>query len=290
MDLTLIVPHDRLAPIRGVSMDPYTGPYTDSRLHCFSKAAAALERDLKVPDLPSYFNPPPSYDDAISDLPPDYYAVAPLARQKNPVHQDAPARTDAKSASPFAIDFETPAGVREHKGGKKKKKAAAAPQKQESPPPPDEGEKNDGGGGEDGQNGDAGNDGGAGDGGDGGGGDDGNGGGDGGDDDWGGWATTTTKKKSKKKQKEEEEEMKRKEEEERLAREEEERKAKEEEEQRAADEAAAAAASNNNNLSWADEADGNGDDSWAGFNTVGKKKNKKKGKVRCISPANSVHD
>jgi hypothetical protein len=67
----------------------------------------------------------------------------------------------------------------------------------------------------------------------------------------------------------------RKEEEERLAKEEEERKAKEEEERKAAEEAAAAQA---NSLSWADEADGAGDDSWGGFATVGKKK-KKKGKV-----------
>ncbi|KAF4155869.1 hypothetical protein CNMCM6936_006984 [Aspergillus lentulus] len=85
--------------------------------------------------------------------------------------------------------------------------------------------------------------------------------------------TGATEKDKKKKKKEEEEERKRKEEEERLAKEEEERKAKEEEERKAAEEAAAAQAS----LSWADEADGAGDDSWAGFATVGKKK-KKKGK------------
>ncbi|KAF7118258.1 hypothetical protein CNMCM5793_007674 [Aspergillus hiratsukae] len=85
--------------------------------------------------------------------------------------------------------------------------------------------------------------------------------------------TTGVTGMDKKKKKQEEEERKRKEEEERLAKEEEERKAKEEEERKAAEAAAAQA----NSLSWADDAEGGGDDSWAGFATVGKKK-KKKGK------------
>lgn len=78
------------------------------------------------------------------------------------------------------------------------------------------------------------------------------------------------KKDKKKKLEEEEEERKAKEEEERKAKEEEERLAKEEEERQAAEASAA------KDLSWAED-NGAGDDSWAAFTDVGKKK---KGKVR----------
>ncbi|KAK1150232.1 hypothetical protein N8T08_000134 [Aspergillus melleus] len=227
-------------------------------------------------DDPSYDDVPPSYDDAVKDLPPEYAAVSPLAHRKDSVHDSAPSKysQDASSnPSSRTIDLDGSFGIREYKAGKKKKNKPA-PQRQAAPPN-DGGDKKDEGA-DEGSNGgdppaDGGNAGdGSGDGGDGGGG---GGGDEGGDDDWDGWNTTSTKKKTKKQKKEEEEELKRKEEEEQAAKEEEERKAKEEEERKAAE----AAAADNNNLSWADDPDGNGDDSWAGFATAGKKK--KKGKV-----------
>lgn len=211
---------------------------------------------------PGYGHPPPSYTDALDDLPPDYSTIAPFARQKDLVSDPAPARAATKSrskpstllvdpASDVIIDFDSPAGVREHKkkkGGAKK----AAPQPVQYTSNNDNNSDQAPEGGDDGQAGDDG--GGAGDGN----GDDGAGGGGGDDDDgWNDWATTGNKKKDKKKKKEEEEQ-----------------KAKEEEEERQA--AEAAAAGGGNNLSWADEAEGDGDDTWGGFATVGKKK---KGKV-----------
>lgn len=218
----------------------------------------------------------PSYDDAVKDLPPDYDTLSPFAQRKDLIHESAPpkyTRYASPKPSPHAIDFDSSFGIREYKGGKKKKKSAAAPQRQASPPPNDDDKKDEGadeganggdapaGGGESGDgNGDGGDDG---------------GGGDEGGDDWGAWNTTSSKKKDKKKKKEEEEQA---------AKEEEERKAKEEEEQKAAE----AAAADNHNLSWADDPEGNGDESWAGFTTAGKKK--KKGKVLCIKkpPVGSV--
>ncbi|KAH8425826.1 uncharacterized protein LDX57_003570 [Aspergillus melleus] len=232
-------------------------------------------------DDPSYDDVPPSYDDAVKDLPPEYAALSPLAHRKDSIHDSAPSKysQDASSnPSSRIIDWDGSFGIREYKGGKKKKNKPA-PQRQATPPPNDDGDKK-GEGADEGSNGgdppadggDAGD--GNGDGGDGGGGSGGGGGGDeGGDDDWDAWNTTSTKKKTKKQKKEEEEELKRKEEEEQAAKEEEERKAKEKEERKATE----AAAADNNNLSWADDPDGNGDDSWAGFATAGKKK--KKGKV-----------
>lgn len=220
---------------------------------------------------PSYDQPPPSYDDVIHDLPPEYSALPPLAQRKLTAVSLVP-KTREKSRKPSSsllkdrmldvrIDFENPTGVREHK--KKKpavaKKAAAPPSPPPPPPPPAGGD----GGGDDNSNGDGG---GAGDSGGAGGGD----GGDGGDD-WGDW-NVSGKKDKKKKLEEEEEERKSKEEEERIAKEEEERQAKEEEERKAAEASAA------KDLSWAEDAGGGGgDDSWASFTNVGKKK---KGKVR----------
>lgn len=205
---------------------------------------------LRTPAPPVYTNPPPSYEDAIRDLPPDYTALPPLAERKNAVITAAPqtpvTKSNKRSSSLLKdrsldvyIDFESPAGVREHK----KKKAAAKRTVPLSPP------ANSGGGGSDNAGDDQANgDGGGGDAGGGEGGGDGDGDGGGGDDDWNAWTVSGSKKKSKKKEEEEEEEKKK-----------------------------AAEASAGNTLSWADEVEDGADDSWAGFATVGKKK---KGKVR----------
>jgi hypothetical protein len=220
------------------------------------KASLLLESTLQSP-APQYGHPPPPYDDALNDLPPEYATVAPFASQTDILQPPAPERTTKKTrlvdpAHDVVIDWENPTGVREHKKKKQPantKKAAPAPQSAANNA--DSGDKPD----EDADEGDGGGDGGDG----GGGGDDGAGGGgdDGDGDGWDDWTTPASKKKDKKKKKEEEEQ-----------------KAKEEEE--------AKAAAGNNNLSWADEVDGNGDESWAGFATAGKKK--KKGKVWFCPP------
>jgi len=207
---------------------------------------------------PSY-DLPPLYDDVINDLPPEYSALPPLAQRPSTVYAVPTTREKSQSRSSsllndrmldVRIDFESITGVREHK-----KKKSAAPAKKAappSPPPPPPPPPAGGDGGDDNANG---GDGGGDSGGAGGG--DGDGDGDGGGaDDWGDDWNVSGSKKDKKKKKEQEEE------EERLAKEEVERKAAE--------------ASAANNLSWAD-GDGGGDDSWAGFASVGKKK---KGKVR----------
>lgn len=205
---------------------------------------------LRTPAPPAYTNPPPSYDDVIRDLPPDYAALPPLAERKAAVVPAAPQTPATKSTDRSSsllkdrsldvyIDFESPVGVREHK----KKKAAVTKKPAAQPPPADTGGGSDHAG-DDQANGDGG--GGDAGGGDGGGGGDGDGGG--GDDDWNAWTVSGSKKKSKKREEEEEEEKKK-----------------------------AAEASAGNTLSWADEVEDGGDDSWAGFATVGKKK---KGKVR----------
>lgn len=209
------------------------------------------------PAPPSYNQPPPSYEDAVSDLPPEYETLDALAERKTDILPVAlpllaeKAEAKSKDHSPSVlkdwrnidIDFESAVGIREHKkkkGGANKKPVASTPAANaggsdgagEEPPSGDGGGDASGGGG----------------------GDAGAGGGDGGDggDDWGdSWATAGSKKKSKKEEEEEEAE----------------RLAKEEEEKKAAEASAA------NNLSWADDGDA-GDDGWAG---VGKKK---KGKVR----------
>jgi hypothetical protein len=205
------------------------------------------ELSCPSPALPLYTTPPPSYDDAIADLPPDYSTLPPLATQKSVF--DAPVTPAAKSRDQSSallkdrsldvyIDFENPVGVREHK----KKKGGAAPKKVSAPPPPaDNGGSSDNPG-DDQAAGDGGGDAGGGDGGG-----DGDGDGDGGENDgWNDWTTSGSKKKNKKKEEEEEEERK------------------------------AAEAAAGNKLSWADDMDEGADDSWAGFATVGKKK---KGKV-----------
>lgn len=225
--------------------------------------SSVQELSFHTPAPPLYTSPPPSYDDAIGDLPPDYATCPPLAERRTVIFHAAPAMPVEKSRDqPSAfwkdgllnvgIDFQSPIGVREHKkkkGGTNKKPVATTPAQASGggsdnageETPPADGDGGDAGGGDGGE--------GAGGGGD--------GGGDDGGEDWNDWSTPGSKKKTKK-QKEEEEEQ------ERLAKEEEERKAAE--------------APAGNNLSWADDLDDNGgDDSWAGFEGVGKKK--KKGKV-----------
>ncbi|PTU22499.1 hypothetical protein P175DRAFT_0490961 [Aspergillus ochraceoroseus IBT 24754] len=276
------------------------------RLRSFQKAMSGFEIDLRISEPPSYNIVPPPYDDAVNDLPPQYSENAPLA-QKQDLTQGIHLEGDSKPRSaPQAFDFEKPTGIRECKGKKKKSNAAkppAPPPPANDPPPPQDngGDKPDEGAGDSG--GDAG--------GGGSNGDDGNGGGDGdgGDEDSNAWGIPLSKKaqKKKKKQEEEEEEKKKLEEEEKLkreeeeqrakeeeervkeeeerAKEEEERKAKEEEERKAAEEATAA----KNSLSWADDAEGNGDDTWVG---LGKKK-KKKGKAELVDaepPASSFQE
>lgn len=209
---------------------------------------------------------PPSYEEAISDLPPEYSTIPVLARAKVSTPEPAPPHKirDHKRQAPgqcdpsASIDFGEPYGAREHK--KKKGATAKKTQTNKSAGSDNEGETNANNEGQDG--GDAGSGGGsAGDGNNGGGGDDGGDGGDDPGDDWTDWATGGSKKKNKKKKAEEEEQR-----------------AKEEEEKKAAEAAAATSAANN--LSWADETEANADDIWAGFTTAGKKKKDKKGTVR----------
>lgn len=215
----------------------------ENRFNTIHDATPALDIDprLSKPLIDTY--PPPSYDEAIDDLPPEYSEAAPLAQRKVPAGDVDFKITGSKENSHRPIDFDTPAGIREHKGGKKKKgggggggagKSNPPPPANDPPPPPEDSNENPDEGAGDGAgdgNGDDGNNGGD--------------GGDGGDDDWNAWGTATTSKKKKQKEKEEEE-----------------RKAQEEADQKAGD------------LSWADEAEN--DDSWADAMTAGKTKKKDK--------------
>jgi hypothetical protein len=245
---------------------------------------------------------PPSYDESVADLPPDYTPTDAPVYARTPNYTPFPSlnasicsnvpnclrlsRDTSPSSSLFLdekslyadVDFGfSEEGVRSH--AKKSKKAAAKKPAisnalDDGDKKPDEAPAGGDGGGDPPADGGAG----SGD------------GGDGGDDKKG-------KKKSKKEA--EEEERKKKEEEERLAKEEEERLAKEEEERLAKEaeeeaerkkkeeeeaEAAAKAeadAKAANSLSWADPTQG-GDDwgSFAATAPTGKKKKGKKGKVR----------
>lgn len=220
----------------------------ERRLNTFRDATLAFEIDLRLPERLSNDISPPPYDEAISDLPPDYSVASPLAQRRTWAYETGveEIRGSKTRSSHQVIDFESPFGIREHKGKKKKgaaaKPAAPPPTNDPPPPPPEENsDRPDDGGGDAGGSGD-------------GNGDDGN---NGDDDGWGDpWGTATSSKMKKQQKKEEEE---------RLAKEEEERKAQEE-----------ADAAKNTGLSWADDADGDNDDSWAG---VGAGKKKKKGKV-----------
>lgn len=242
--------------------------------------------ELWVTSTEAYGPPPPSYDDSIEDLPPDYTATDALAVAHAPQYTFFPTLIASPRSCPgtspsmdptsslytdekpsyIDIDFGfTNDGVKSHakkknnKGGAKK----AAPVEEKKEEPPADAGAGDG-------KGDPPADGGAGGGGS---------GGDGGDekkddDGWGddAWGTAGSKKKKGKKTKKEEEE------------EEAEKKRKEEEEEaerkRKEEEAAAAAATAGGDLSWADNT--NNDDDWGTFTAAGSKKKKggKKGKVR----------
>lgn len=88
-----------------------------------SKGELAFEPGLETWDPPDYGQPPPSYQDAVNDLPPDYDTLTPLARQKDLVDESAPDRISGNfevSRSSRLIDFDHPTGIREYKGGKKR--------------------------------------------------------------------------------------------------------------------------------------------------------------------------
>lgn len=284
----------------------------------FLPATPAPPPDLWLSSSPQDQNPPPSYDDTIADLPPDYTSTDALATAHTPEYSPFPSLNpsitsdvpnclhlscytsanstfllDEKSIWP-EIDFgNCDKGVTSHAKKSNKKKQTPAPKKIT---PVEEEKKEepagDGGGGDDGA-------GGGGDGGDGGadGGAGGAGGGDGGDGDgdkdkdkdkdkeeekeeeWGAWDSGKKKKKNKKK--EEEEKKKQEEEEEAERKKKEEEEAEAERKKQEEEEAAAAAAATN--------AKGGGDlswadapaepvDDWGSFAVAGKKK-KKKGKV-----------
>lgn len=226
------------------------------------KDKRADEKGLLAPALPCYTEPPPSFDDAVSDPPPEYPALLPLAERKTALSPAAPPAPATKSRGrsrslykdtflDIDIDFEIPVGVREHK--KKKPSGGGAAKKPAAPPPPPDngGGSNDAGDSQSNGDGKSGGDASGGDGG----GDDGKGGGgdDGGGDDWNAWGTVAGSKKKKKEEAEEEEKK-------------------------------AAEAATKNTLSWADDVEEGGDD-WAGFTVAGKKK---KSKVRKYAPSNST--
>lgn len=269
---------------------------------------SSLSPDLWNQKSRTVGSPPPSYDDSVADLPPDYTDTNALAFVQTPEYTPFPSlnasicsdvpnclrlsRDTSPSSSLFLdeksvyveIDFGfDESGIKSHAKKNKKaaaKKPAASNAIDDSSNKPEEAPAGgDGGGGDPPADGGAG----GGDGGD---------GGSGGDD-----AGKKGKKKSKKDKEEEErlkkeeEERLKKEEEDRLAKEEEERLAKEaeeeaerkkkEEEEAAAAAAAAVATSASADLSWANDAPK--DDDWGSFAATavpGKKKKGKKGKVR----------
>jgi len=163
-----------------------------------------------IQPLDLFFTPPPSYEDSLADVPPDYTgtdAVAVISSLVDvkidlgfPDAAAAATRRDSQQSSDDKLDFNQPYGIRSH--AKKAKKAAKAAQKEKwadddgekkEEPPADDGAGGDAGGGDGG--GDAG---GGGDGGDGGGDPP---GGDGGDDPEDIWGAAGGGKKKKKKKK-----------------------------------------------------------------------------------------
>lgn len=257
------------------------------------------------PSLRNHGTAPPSYDDSVADLPPDYTSTDALAIAQTPEYtpfasldaslcSNVPnclriSRNTSPASSLFIdekslyadIDFGFNGdGVRSH--AKKKNKPAVKkpaptsnafdePSKEEPPPPAE----SPGGG-------DPPADGGGAGGGDGGDGGDGDKDKDKADDDLGAWgdAGTKKKKKTKKQQQEEEAERLKKEEEEaaaKAAEEEAERIKKEEEEAAAAAAAEAEKAAAAPDSGWANDAPAT--DDWA-FGATTSKKKKKKGKVR----------
>ena len=233
-----------------------------------------LEATEQTP--PSDCSPPPSYDDAVTDVPPDYASSESLAHRKPLCDSALPPVYLRRTPQPYEpralsglmsssiIDFDDTSNFQSHGGAKKKKQAAKAANQAKWAGSGDEGNK-------EGENGE-GNDGGEG----GGGSNNGNGGaGDDGGDDWdlGGGGGKKNKKGRKGKNTVDDEDEKKK-------KEEEERKKKEEEEE---EEEAAAAANGGGSLSWADGGDANPDDEWSGFTTAKKGKKNKKGKVHSFT-------
>jgi hypothetical protein len=173
----------------------YTGTVSDIKgMECVKYQSHAIH----TLDLFS----PPSYEECLMDVPPDYTATDALAVVQGLVDvkldlglPEAGLRQSQRH-SDSKLDFTEPYGIRYHA---KKKKAAAKknawdePEEKKDEPPADEGAGGDAGGG------DAGGDGGGGDAGDGAGGDPpGDGGGDDPDDIWGAAGGGKKKKKKKK--------------------------------------------------------------------------------------------
>ncbi|ORX95410.1 hypothetical protein BCR34DRAFT_196052 [Clohesyomyces aquaticus] len=213
--------------------------------------------NLWLSDPPENGAPPPSYDDTLADLPPDYTTTDALASAQTPEYTPFSSLNPSlcsnvpnclrlscatSPTSSFYLDEKSlyadidfgfcEDGVKSH--AKKKKGAAAKKPVEEKKEEEPAGGSGDAGAGDSGGSGDPPPDGGAGGsgGGDDGNGGDGNGGGGGDGDGWGdnaGWGATTKKKKKKGKKAEEEEEAERKKKEE--EEEDAERKRKEEEEE-----------------------------------------------------------
>ncbi|KAI9795686.1 MAG: hypothetical protein M1835_005362 [Candelina submexicana] len=224
--------------------------------------------------LSPYDAPPPSYDEAITDEPPDYSGTEALAHahlihktSKSPSFQDAGYQ---QLQSPIfedptvlpSIDFFAPSSIRTH-ANKKAKQAAKKAQQAKWDDSGDEGDKNEGEGG----------DGGGANGGGGGGSNNGDGGAGDGDGDGDEWDYGNKKgKKGKKGKAAAEEEEKRK-------KEEEEKKKKEEEEKRKKKDDEAAFVGGWGNTPGDAGGDANAEDEWSGFQTGKKGKKGKKGKA-----------
>lgn len=205
-------------------------------------------------------DPPPSYNQAASDAPPDYSNTEDYARVHvegqhilliTPRYQQLRERlwSYLVSMAEVGMDFGDIPNIRTHGGAKKKaKQAQKQGEKDKWAEPDDEGTKE----GEDGQDNGAGGGGGSNNG-------DGGAGDNGGGDDWN--FSGGKKKKGKKGRATEEEE--------------EEKKKEEEEEEKRKEEAANAAG----RLSWADGADTNTNEDWTGVGAQKKGKKGKKGKV-----------
>ena len=218
----------------------------------------------------SHIDPPPSYDDSITDQPPKYGPAEDLDKvQPGYVQQSKPPAYEyvqchnherAKSTMTPSIDFDDTSNFRQAASKKAKKAQKQADQAKWA----DGGDEGNNEGGEGEQNG---GDGGGSNNGDGGAGDGGGGG-----DDWNDWDTGNKKKKGKK------------------AKEEEKKKQEEEEEKKKQEEEAA---NKTNPLSWADDANGDLGDDWGGFTATAKKDKKgKKGKVgqrRCSAQLIIAH-
>jgi hypothetical protein len=98
-----------ISELRGILDKGSTRPLT-----FLLKGYLAFESGLETWDPPDYGQPPPSYQDAVNDLPPDYDTLSPLARQKDLIDESAPDRTsgDFEDYSSRPIDFDDPTGIR----------------------------------------------------------------------------------------------------------------------------------------------------------------------------------